>query len=205
MNPILKFEGILGTGRKQAPKKKSNMWLLHQIGVIIFSQMKGDNDWVIGQWKHPHFLVVVFCFILISIPPSFLFLITTPYIHGQPTAKVCSLRLPLHFWESRYKLHSSACVSSTQRDGFGKQLCFLQKSNRVLVLSILPIGMIVVDRMLLLHHRSHENRAKKRRSTRMLWQTGFKRVSLYPPIRWFGTLLHLWRDAEVKLLKEMQN
>ena len=58
MNPILKFEGTLGTGRKQAPKKKSNIWLLHQIGVIIFSQMKGDNDWIIGQWKPPLFLVL---------------------------------------------------------------------------------------------------------------------------------------------------
>ena len=88
--------------------------------------------------KTSTFLVVVFCFILISTPPPFLFLITTPtsYIHGQPTAKVCLLRLPLHFWESRYKLHSSACVSSTQRGGLGKQLCFIQNSNRVLVLSI---------------------------------------------------------------------
>lgn len=137
MNPILKFEGTLGTGRKQAPKKKANICLLHQTGVIIFSQMKGDNDWIIGQWKPPLFLVVVFCFILTT-PPPFLFLITTPtsYIHGQPTAKVCLLRLPLHFWESRYKLHSSACVSSTQRGGLGKQLCFIQNSNRVLVLSI---------------------------------------------------------------------
>ncbi len=76
MNPILKFEGTIGTGRKQATKKKSNIWLLHQIGVIIFSQMKGDKDWIIGQWKPPFFWLSFF--VSSSLHPS---TFPVPYHH----------------------------------------------------------------------------------------------------------------------------